>query len=227
MLCKKKFFKNLSMFLMVILLVTTVTPSFAGNNIGNIQTFELEGKTIKVEEINENSTLITEDESSSLISIKETENGFTTTIRDLETGEEHHLIRDEANKTIYSSITNKTISIEKYMRDDDLEEITPYAGTIRNERTITISTEDIADIVDIGAGVGLIATGILAIAKVSATTAGIIAILTGAGMITATILKRNYSNVKLTAYEVRKRKVQRGQVFYFWVDAYKDFSLIH
>lgn len=70
MLCKKKFFENVSIFIMVILLVTAVTPSFAGSSTENIQTFELEGKIIKVEELNENSTIITEDGSSSLISVE-------------------------------------------------------------------------------------------------------------------------------------------------------------
>ncbi len=215
---RKNIVRIVSMVLAILTLFIISTTSFASNNV---ETFNVKGtdEVIQVNQLSENSTIVIEGENSHMITFTEKDNIFTTTIRDLHTGEEEYLIRDDNANTLHSTITGYTGNIEDIeYTEEDLDYSTMSAGDKRNFQVKSVRTSDLANYVGLAAGAAQIASGFMSLAKLSIAglVGAIIDILSGAGVFSAYILQRDYRLLSVLTYEIKRKKMQGGKPFYFW-----------
>ena len=121
-MCKKWSGRFLSLFsLVLLLLMSIVVPSFADTGTSTVALAD--DSQIRIQLLSDTSYIITENEETLLVKVKEDKNETVTFLKDLETGSEDYFLRDEVKGTIYSSITGKTVNLGYSMKDKEINSL--------------------------------------------------------------------------------------------------------
>jgi hypothetical protein len=237
----KKFFIA---FLSLILSLQAIT-AFAAENTVEITTQD--NTKIKIKQLNKDSYNITIDDVESRVDIKRDSDEITTNVFELNSGTKYYFIRNIKENTIYSSLTNKTVSLiddldlnDSYLNDslitgfpelDSLQNSnnvlrTPI-GTTRFIGTHYVSTEKIAAAVGIGSGVAPIAIFVLSyFGLFGAVITVMVKALRDAGLVTAGVLLLNYKYVVFDHYQTYSRIRHGETIRYTWIDGYRNVRFI-
>jgi len=121
-MCKKWSGRFLSLFTLVLLLfMSSAVPSFADTSTSTVVLAD--DSQIRIQILSDTSYIITENEETLLVKVKEDKNETVTILKDLETGSEDYFLRDDVKGTIYSSITGKTVNLGYSMNDKEINSL--------------------------------------------------------------------------------------------------------
>ncbi|MBV1820328.1 MAG: hypothetical protein KZY61_07740 [Clostridiaceae bacterium] len=228
---KNKNIRFMSLLVVILSLLNTL-PSFATN-------FNLEENDtdITIQQIDEFSYIINENDEKILITQKFEKDKEIITLKNLENNEVNYFLKDNSKGTIYSSITENTIPIPEEPKEslsNECSNIVTLRSKSNNKKflgTKTIKYTTIVALVGIEAGVTKIASAVLAFLgiPISEGIKNIVKIFEGSQGVTAGILALKHPNggIKLDLYKVRRSKMQRGKRYYFWVKTYRNPRRVH
>ncbi|MBS6920517.1 MULTISPECIES: hypothetical protein [Anaerococcus] len=108
----KNFKKRMSVLILTVLVMSTslISPIYASENYG-IE--KIEGQDYSISEDGNDAVTINSKDGIERVSVKEDDNTRKVTIYNNTTGEEEYLILNKKDGSIYSSITNKTLSSDE------------------------------------------------------------------------------------------------------------------
>lgn len=222
-MCKKCSGRFLSLFsLVLLLLMSSVVPSFADTGTSTVALAD--DSQIRIQLLSDTSYIITENEETLLVKVKEDKNETVTILKDLETGSEDYFLRDEVKGTIYSSITGKTVNLGYSMNDKEINSLRSGGDLFIDNHEV--SYEVIVYLVGSAGKIATMASAALAYKNVpgSAGVTLIIAILSGIGYMTAGAFDLAYPNggIKFEEWEVERSSVRGGVTYYYYVTKIKN-----
>lgn len=141
---------------------------------------------------------------------------------------------DKINKTMYSSITGKTIQIDEDNRIliTGNSEILPFSFSEEYDRhlnTHNISYRQIADMVDRSITASYVAGMLIGYAMLNPSVVGgtqaiYDLVSTGWSIISESILNKKSGGIKIVVWEKTRRTVRQGKVYYIPVPYVKSVS---
>lgn len=198
--------KNLKKRISVLVLAVSVmsasliSPVYASNNYSSEKMQEQE---YTISEIGDNTVVVNSKDGVECLTVREDDNTRKVTIYNNTTGEEEYLILNKKDGSIYSSITNKTVS-----SDEQAPIITPRSVT--SYSTVYVSWAEFKNTIGTTATVGSIVGLILAKipgAQVAGGIIGTISTIVGGG----TLLIPNDSGHGLK-FKIKKVKYYRNRL---------------
>lgn len=200
----KNFKKRMSVLILTGLVMSTslISPIYASENYG-IE--KIEGQDYSISEDGNDAVIINSKDGIERVSVKEDDNTRKVTIHNNTTGEEEYLILNKTDGSIYSSITNKTLS-----SDEQNPIISPRSDT--SYSTVYISWAEfkttIGTTATVAGVVGLLLTRVPG-GQVVGSVMGTISTIVGGG----TLLIPNDSNhgLKFTIKKVKHYRSRLGK----------------
>lgn len=186
--------------------VSLLSPVYASDNYSDEKLRE-QGHTIS--EINDNAVVVNSKDGVERLTVKEDDNSRKVTIYNATTGEEEYLILNKIDGSIYSSITNKTVS-----SDEQAPIITPRSVT--SYSTVYISWAELKNTIGttatVGGVVGLILTKVPG-AQVAGGVIGSISTLVSGGTLLIPNDSRHGLKFKIKTVKYYRNRIGRRQVW--------------
>lgn len=211
--------KRISLLLCVTLLGIFLFPSYSYGKEINIST------NATIQPISSSKYMLSINDEKAIIE-HSTQNNITKVyVTELTSDNNYYYIRDNNNNTIYSSVTDKTISLEEVTTS--YEQINRAISSGKYLYTKTVSTSTIAKGVVKTATLVQIATFILTcINLVAAPVFGIVDTFTSLAINSVLSLHSKYKSVKLDVYEYIRSTTKNGKVYRYPVKDYKNVRLV-
>ena len=186
--------------------VSLFSPVYASDNYSDEKLRE-QGHTIS--EIDDNTVVVNSKDGVERLTVKEDDNSRKVTIYNATTGEEEYLILNKIDGSIYSSITNKTVS-----SDEQAPTITPRSVT--SYSTVYISWAELKNTIGttatVGGVVGLVLTKVPG-AQVAGGVIGAISTLVGGGTLFIPNDSRHGLKFKIKIVKYYRNRIGRRQVW--------------
>lgn len=113
--------KNIKKVIAVMLMITMLMPSMSVCAAVNEETID---SNLSIQQIDESTLEVKEENSVNIITIEEKDNKKTVTIKNRDTGKEEYFIYNKATGEMYSSITKETVNLND---DEQKNEIAMYS----------------------------------------------------------------------------------------------------
>lgn len=120
----KKVLQILTCVCVLVSLILSQMPITTFASQSRTELLKPETKNIQIKKINSNSLIVKTSTSEEIITVNETSKAKTITISNSKTGEKNYILYDKNANTVYSSMTGKTINLDKH------QDLSPNAPTI-------------------------------------------------------------------------------------------------
>ena len=204
----KKFKKQISVLMLAVsvMSVSLISPVYASSNYSSEKMQEREYTISKVDN---NTVIVNSKDGVERITVKEDDNTRKVTIYNTTTGEKEYLILNKIDGSIYSSITNKTVS-----SDEQAPSITPRSET--SYSTVYISWAEIKNTLDKATSVsGIVGLILMKVpgAKLAGGVIGTITTIVDGGSLVIPNGSRHGLQFKIKAVKYYRTRLGRRQVW--------------
>lgn len=204
----RNFKKRISVLILAVSVVSAslISPVYASNNYSNEKIQEQE---YTINEIGDNTVIVNSKDGVERLTVKEDDNTRKVTIYNTTTGEEEYLILNKEDGSIYSSITNKTVSSDEQAPIITSRSVTSYS-------TVYISWAEFKNTIGttatVSGVVGLILTRVPG-AQVAGGIIGTISTIVGGGTLLIPDDSRHGLKFKVKTVKYYRTRLGRRQVW--------------